>query len=455
MKSIRLFLATSIVSLLTLFNFVAAVQGYQSSMREADALFDNQMLDLALLVSNLDVSDERLRSMQLGEDLAFQIWQNDKLLAASANAPVQALHQFSEGYDYANFNSYRWRTLAKYDRSHEKWVFIAERTDLRFVLAENVVLQSVAPLLLGIPLVGILVWFFVSKGLAPLQKLSVVLKSKPANDLLPIDFGDSILELDQVIASINGFVARLESAMNREKSFSADAAHELRTPISALKIQLHNFAGTVDAKGDAYNELQQGIDRMQHLIEQLLALYRSSPDQFDAKGKSVNLLDLAQDVVARLYPEFEKKDQQISLESEVEREKEALTIHGEFFALETLLTNLLVNASRYTPNGGQILVALSRKHDNVILSVEDDGVGIAPDDRERIFDRFTRLSGNQEVTVPGCGLGLAIVRHVADLHGASVKVSSSRFGHGAAFIVEFPSEKIVNHGMRDERVGDA
>lgn len=95
MKSIRLFLATSIVSLLTLFNFVAAVQGYQSSMREADALFDNQMLDLALLVSNLDVSDERLRSMQLGEDLAFQIWQNDKLLAASANAPVQALHNLA------------------------------------------------------------------------------------------------------------------------------------------------------------------------------------------------------------------------------------------------------------------------------------------------------------------------------------------------------------------------
>ena len=249
MKSIRVFLATSIVSLLTLFNFVAAVQGYQSSMREADALFDNQMLDLALLVSNLDVSDERLRSMQLGENLAFQIWQNEKLLAASANAPAQVLHQFSEGYDYANFNSYRWRTLAKYDGSHEKWVFIAERTDLRFVLAENVVLQSVAPLLLDIHLVGILVWFFVSKGLAPLQKLSFVLKSKPANDLLPIDFADSILELDQVIASINGFVARLESAMNREKSFSADAAHELRTPISALKIQLHNFADTVDAKG--------------------------------------------------------------------------------------------------------------------------------------------------------------------------------------------------------------
>jgi two-component system sensor histidine kinase QseC len=170
-RSIRVFLATSIVSLLTLFNFVAAVQGYQSSMREADALFDNQMLDLALLVSNLDVSDERLRSLQLGDDLAFQVWQNNKLLAASANAPSVALHEFADGYDYANFNSYRWRTLARFDQVHEKWVFIAERMDLRFVLAENVVLQSVGPLLLGIPLVGLLVWAFVSRGLAPLRKL--------------------------------------------------------------------------------------------------------------------------------------------------------------------------------------------------------------------------------------------------------------------------------------------
>lgn len=449
MRSIRVFLATSIVSLLILFNFVAAVQGYQSSMREADALFDNQMLDLALLVSNLDVRDERLRSLQLGGDLAFQIWQNDTLLAASANAPVQALHEFSEGYDYANFNSYRWRTLARFDQVHEKWVFIAERMDLRFVLAENVVLQSVGPLLLGIPLVGLLVWAFVSRGLAPLQRLSLMLKAKPANDLAPIEFGESRVELDQVVASINSFVARLDAAMDREKRFSADAAHELRTPISALKIQLHNFAATVDADSESYRELQQGIDRMQHLIEQLLALYRSSPEQFAAKGKPVDLLGLAQEVVARLYPEFENKDQQISLESEAGTGRGALIIDGESFALETLLTNLLINASRYTPQGGQVVVALLRQGDKVILSVEDDGVGIALDDRERIFDRFTRLSSAQIGSVSGCGLGLAIVRHVADLHHATVSVASSRFSRGTAFIIEFDAEQTINHREKE------
>ena len=125
MRSIRVFLATSIVALLILFNFVAAVQGYQSSMREADALFDNQMLDLARLVSNLDVSNDRLHSLQLGDDLAFQIWQNATLLAASSNAPPDALHDFIPGFSYANFDSYRWRTLAQFDQVQSKWVVTA------------------------------------------------------------------------------------------------------------------------------------------------------------------------------------------------------------------------------------------------------------------------------------------------------------------------------------------
>ncbi len=159
------------------------------------------------------------------------------------------------------------------------------------------------------------------------------------------------------------------------KTFSADAAHELRTPISALKIQLHNLASTVDAETDAYRELQQGIDRMQHLIEQLLALYRSSAEQFNTKARPVNLLDIAQDVVARLYPEFERKNQQIAIEGDEQLGREIFTIYGEPFALETLLTNLLTNASRYTPLNGQIVVSLSRHSDKVILSVEDDGKG--------------------------------------------------------------------------------
>ena len=449
MRSIRVFLATSIVAILILFNFIAAVQGYQSSMREADVLFDNQMLDLARLVSNIDISHEHVTSLRLGSDLAFQIWQDGELLSASTNAPAKALHDFVPGFDYTNFNSYRWRTLARFDDIQNHWVFIAERTDLRFVLAESVVLQSIGPLLLGIPLVGLLVWVFVSRGLAPLQRLSLILKTKPANDLRPIDFAESRVELNQVVASVNGFIARLEAAMDREKRFSADAAHELRTPISALKIQLHNLANTVDVDSIAYQELQQGIDRMQHLIEQLLSLYRSSPEQFSVNRKPLDLLSLAQDVVARLYPEFEKKNQQVSLESDTELDCCPFIIDGEPFAIETLLTNLLINASRYTPRDGQVVVALSKHSEKVILMVEDDGVGIDLADRERIFDRFTRLSSAQAEGTPGCGLGLAIVGHVAGLHNALVKVMPSRFSSGSAFVVEFPARKPNITGGKD------
>ena len=444
MRSIRVFLVTSIVALLILFNFVAAIQGYQSSMREADALFDNQMLDLARLVSNLDVSNDRGKSLQLGDDLAFQIWQSNALIAASSNAPPDALHDFIPGFGYANFDSYRWRTLARFDEMRNRWVFIAERMDLRFILAESVVLQSVGPLLLGIPLIGLLVWVFVSRGLAPLQRLSLLLKAKPASDLTPIDFGESRVELNQVVASINGFVTRLDAVMDREKRFSADAAHELRTPISALKIQLHNLASTVDVDSEAYQELQQGIERMHHLIEQLLALYRNSPEQFAANRKPVNLLALVQDVVARLYPEFENKHQQIALESNAESGSRDFIIDGEAFALEALVTNLLVNACRYTLRGGQIIIALSWQNEKVFLAVEDNGVGIPLADRERIFDRFTRLSSAQAQGVFGCGLGLAIVGHVAALHHALVKVESSRFSSGTAFVVEFQAAKASN-----------
>jgi two-component system sensor histidine kinase QseC len=223
--------------------------------------------------------------------------------------------------------------------------------------------------------------------------------------------------------------------MEREKRFSADAAHELRTPISALKIQLHNLAETVDSRSPAYLELNDGIERMQHLIEQLLSLYRSSPEQFAAHSMPLDLSALVQDVMARLYPVFERKRQAISLEGGGGDE---LIVLGDRFALETLLSNLLTNASRYTPSEGQVVVALARSTDRISLTVEDSGKGIAEEDHLRIFERFTRLINEQEADAPGCGLGLAIVGHVARLHGAQVNVTQSRFASGARFEVTFP-----------------
>jgi two-component system sensor histidine kinase QseC len=436
LRSIRLFLIASIVATLILFNFVAALQGYQSSMREADTLFDNQMLDLARLISNLDVSNANTQELRLGNDLAFQIWNGSQLLAASDNAPDQPLHAFSPGFEYANFAGYRWRTFTRFESPLNRWVIVAERTDLRFILAENVVLQSILPLLLGIPLVGLLIWVIVSHGLKPLKHLSDDLKNKGANDLSPILSAGSRIELDQVIESINGFIERLNRVFEREKRFSADAAHELRTPMSALKIQLHNLSNEIDTKHESFLQLQQGVDRMQHLIEQLLSLYRATPEQFINNCKNVNLYEITQDQVASLYPHFEKKRQNIELTGH------ATEIEGDQFALETMLSNLLENANKYTPEGGRIIVAITDLEHEICLSVEDNGPGIPDNDKNRVFDRFYRVDSKQDPSqFPGCGLGLTIVSHVAELHHARVELKNSRFASGSAFRIFFKKKQ--------------
>jgi two-component system, OmpR family, sensor histidine kinase QseC len=432
LSSIRIFLVAGILATLTLFNFVAALRGYQSSMEEADLLFDNQLLDFARLVGEIDVSGNH-EELRLGNNLAFQVWQQGELVAHSYHAPEQAIADFSNGFDFSNFDGYRWRTFSRQENSPGRWVMVAERTDLRFVLAENVVLESIFPILLSIPLIGLLIWFIVSQGLKPLTVLSTELKNKQVSDLSPIDSANTRQELEQVIQSINSFMGRLDQTLEREKRFSADAAHELRTPISALKVQLHNLSHEIDMEGDSWAQLQNGVVRMQHLVEQLLTLYRMTPDKFADNCHDVDLYKVCENVIAQQYSLVENKSQHLELEGD------HCLITGEEFALETLISNLLSNASKYTPEDGSIKVKVVRKGDRVELEVEDSGVGIDEDERERIFDRFYHSEKSQDENIlPGCGLGLTIVSHVAELHQASVSVGQSSFGHGSAFRVNFP-----------------
>jgi two-component system sensor histidine kinase QseC len=429
--SIRSFLIVGIVATLTLFNFVAAFRGYQSSMLEAERLFDNQLLDYSQLILDLDVSRVG-PDFRIGSNLAFQLWQDDSLLFASHGAPGEAISAGAPGFDFANFGGYRWRTFTRREEASGRWLVVAERSDLRYVLAENVVLQSLTPILLGIPVVALLIWLMVSRGLKPLQQLSDDLRVKKAQDLQPLHYERTPAELGQVLQSMNGFILRLREALEREQRFSADAAHELRTPISALKIQLHNLSREVDTNSESWQQLQHGVERMQHLIEQLLSLYRSTPERFAAECTELDLLALTQDAVARFYPMIEARGQSLELDGEPAR------IRGERFALDTMLANLLSNASKYTPPGGRIQLRLQRQQGRICLVVEDDGPGIPPEEREHVFGRFYRVAGEQNSAVQGCGLGLTIVQHVASLHQASVEITDSSLGSGVAFRICFP-----------------
>jgi two-component system sensor histidine kinase QseC len=447
MNSIRVYLVVVILAAITLFSFIAALRGYESSMQEAERLFDKQLLDTARLIANIH-TDSTASNINHDSAVAFQVWQGDSLKAWSANAPDKALSELEAGFGYSNFGGLRWRTIAYFDPTSRYWVLVAERTDLRYALAENVILKSIIPILLGLPIIGLLIWLIVSQGLRPLRMLANMLSGKQPDDLSPLVIDSPRRELSKIIDSTNGLLQRLETSLQRERQFASDAAHELRTPISTLKVQLYNLQQSMGAGGQL-QELHDTAERLAHIVEQILALYRSSPDQYNATFKAIDLAALAQEVMADAYAKFDQKQQTLEFHGETGM------IMGDRFALVSLLQNLLSNANKYTPPGGSIAVKVysqagkavadnSKSNrdpvEEVVLSVEDSGPGITADQRQAVFDRFYRVGGDRHDSgEAGCGLGLAIVRRIVELHHAEIEISSSPQWRGAAFTLRFPA----------------
>ena len=432
MNSIRVFLVAVILAIITLFYFIAALRGYESSMQEAERLFDKQLLDTARLIANIH-TEQTARNLGRDAGIAFQVWHGDRLLASSRNAPEEALTPQEPGFSYANFSGYRWRTAAYFDSSARNWILVADRTDRRFALAENVILESLLPTLVGLPIVGLLIWVIVSGGLRPLRALARELANKQPEDLSPLSIGTPKRELEQIVASCNGLLQRLETSLLREKQFASDAAHELRTPISALKVQVYNLRAERGDGDPEVIELERTAERLEHIVEQILDLYRSSPDQFNASFEPLDLSGLAREVLAEDFAHFDRKEQQLEFQGQ------PCLIAGDRFALKTLLRNLLSNANKYTPRGGQVLVTVAEHGDAVRLTVADSGPGIPEDQQEAIFERFYRIGRDRHPSGEiGCGLGLAIVKRLVELHKANIAIAPSGLGTGTAFHVDLP-----------------
>lgn len=444
MKSIRFFLIIATLATLVLVVFVSAVQGFQSSLREAEKLFDGQLRELAHFAVNLR-GGESLNA-EPNAHIAYQLWRQSangeqQLVAHTDNIPAAIVSPLRQGFGYANFSGYRWRTYIHIPEESELLVLAAARTDIRYQLAENVITEAILPIVIWLPLSGLLIWLVVGRGLRPLKELSEQLLSKQSRDLSPIRLPNQPAELDKVVHSVNFLLQRLQAAFEREKSFAADAAHELRTPISALKIQIHNLEEKFPVHSQELDQARHGIERMQHLVEQILALNKIAPEHYSPSFQIIDLYTLVQAVIANQYPSFEEKRQRVELTANHGDGGLSALLEGDRFALETLVLNLLTNANKYTSEGGVIAVDVSASTNGVTLRVEDNGPGIPVNQRERIFERFHRLGGDRHSSGEnGCGLGLAIVKNIAELHGAAILVSDSNLG-GACFTLTFPPVK--------------
>ncbi len=448
MKSIRKFLVVVLMATITLTVFLSSLHGYRSSMAGVQQLFDSELADRAhLLVAVVEKRALPGTVVQVSDQYAFQLWQDGELVLRSNNTPDTAIAAFENGYRDTNFGQHRWRTYTWHDAAKGgRWAIAAEQLAARNELAENVILASVFPVIMALPVTGLLIWFVVGYGLSPLQRLAVHLQNRHANDLAPVSLERQPLELMQLVTSTNELLQRLQASFNREKRFASDAAHELRTPLSALKVHLHNIAQELPAADHELQQLVAATARMENLIEQILSLYRTAPDQYLARFDELDIYQLVQDVMASAYDKFENKNIQLALHGDETR------LAGDHFALTTLVQNLLDNACKYTPPNGRVRVTVSDEKETVTLQFEDSGPGIPEAHRTRVFDRFYRLGGDQhESGVIGCGLGLAIVNHIADLHAATVQLGISDFGSGLRVTVIFPRQALPanNHVIAD------
>jgi two-component system sensor histidine kinase QseC len=441
MKSIRFYLITTILAAMTLLIFLSALHGYDKSTKEAKNLLDKQLVDMANVLSSLQIQQEHTQPFVTdveSTNTAFQIWHNQQLINRSSNAPDKPITQLVPGFHDNNFGQYRWRIYVHLNEYNQRWVITAERADSRNRLIDNFILESVLPIILTLPIAAILIWLLIGSGLKPLRQLARQVQHKQEHDLSPVTLTGPLNELQPLVDSTNNLLARLERSLTRAKRFSSDAAHELRTPISGLKINLHNLQ-TESPDDKNLKLLSAGVNRMGHVVEQILSLYRTTPDQYMANFDSHDLHAIAQQSIAQYYPHIETKQQQIELSGE------SVWFQCDQFTIETLLQNLLGNANKYTPKGGNIKITISQIDDAVRLKVEDSGPGIPEDKYHRVFDRFYRLDGDQHTSeIEGCGLGLSIVQHIVQLHHGEVKLSHSKFDTGLAITINFPTVDSIN-----------
>lgn len=431
MRSIRRFLLAVVLTTVGVVTLAAAVYGYRNSVAEVEQLFDARLAEVAEVLAAAPPGF--YRSATGDSAIAFQVWEGDELTAASANAPTAPITPLKPGFSDVKLGGFRWRAYVLQPDNEARWIVVAESVDIRLALADTIVLDSVWPVVLALPVLGLLVWLIISRGLQPLSLLASEMRRKRSDDLSPVTDLQPPSELAELVNAINDLLHRLDASIARERQFAADAAHELRTPISALKVELHNLERETRAAGGDWPQLpalHNAVARMGRSVEQLLTLQRLTPEQFAARLVPVDLAELARAAVATSYPVMAAREQQIELQGDAD------PVNGDAFALDILLTNLLENASRYGGTGGQIRVTLTTDTGGTRLMVEDDGPGIPAAQRQRVFERFYR--GEHDSAQAGSGLGLAIVQNIVALHGAAIHLGESSFATGLAVTVAFP-----------------
>ncbi|NJD24274.1 MAG: two-component sensor histidine kinase [Betaproteobacteria bacterium] len=412
---------------------------YVDAHHEVDALFDAQLAQVAQSLLALARHETGDAIEDLGDaghkyqrGIRFQIWRSDgKLVMRSKNAPDTPLTA-TAGFSEASDESGHWRHFSQWNSERSLQVQVSEDHQIRDELIGHIAWRLLLPALFGLPLIGLWVWLATRQALSSLDDIARQIARRAPQQLQGLTPASAPEEIRTIIEALNDLFQRVDTALENERRFTTDAAHELRTPLAALLAQLHValHARDEDERNRSLMQLQSGLARAVHLVDQMLQLARLDPESALPERRMVDLGQLAESVCAELGPMILARRMEFDLDA-----TPGCQIAGHPEWLRVLLRNLLDNAIRYTPAGGTVRMTIARQDGAVTLAVSDNGPGIAKAERVAVMHRFHRACGHEE---PGSGLGLSIVARIAELHGAALELADGIGSQGLSVRLEWP-----------------
>lgn len=409
--------------------FATAAFVWFEAEHEVDELLDAHLAQsAALLVVQQSVTPDNDEPMldaptlhKYAHRVAYQVFDEERLVMHSPNVAHTPMAQHKEGFETLTLtDSKSWRIFAAPGRGRHVQIYVAERVDSRDEILHAVMLGFLPPLTIALPLLLLGLWWNVRSGLQPLQRLRQVLLRRDTQTLAPVSLPETPQEVQPMLDALNDLLQRLAQRMETERRFTADAAHELRTPIAAIRAQAQvALSSTTDdqVRQQALQDTLVGCDRASRVVEQLLTLARVEGPQ-DVASEPFRLDQLAQQVLADLTPDALRRGQTLELLA-----PGPLQLNGQSTLWHILLRNLIDNALRYSPNGATVRIQAQRLEGGPMeVTVQDSGPSLTPDDLARLGERFFRVLGT---SATGSGLGWSIVRHIAALQRIDVQVAKS------------------------------
>ncbi|MDD2267705.1 ATP-binding protein [Sulfuricurvum sp.] len=438
MNSIRSKLLATLMGTAFCAMSIAAIAVYFEVKDETNELFDYQLEQMAGVFLNtstlsFDHFINKSNIEEIDNDFALIVYDAQHKKIYSTGMDVSIPYPSILGYKDQIIENKKWSSFSA--KNNDKTVTVLQPEEARQEIAASTALMSILPFLIVLPIFALLIWFIVRKELSPINDFQNTVSSLDEHRLEPLIFSYLPRELKPLGDALNAMIERLKIALQARKNFVADAAHELRTPLSALLLQLELAKKSVDPKETqtALETLGKGILRANRLIEQLLMLARQekSSDRMDEK---TDLTHVVSETLITLLPLAEAK----KIELIVEQIEPASIIANEY-DIQTLVTNLLDNAIRYTPQRGTVSIGLYILHNVAVLKIIDNGIGVNESNKERVFDRFYRVNNHHSI---GSGLGLSIVKEICQKYDIKI-ILEDNIPSGTIVTLEFHQERSV------------